>query len=104
MGFTVTIRGTLRRITCYQHWLGYQLLPAEWLLLLLPCASFMNDCVLVPQTTTLDKEKQIFRRRRHHDVKPQKAHSAAAGAAALHSANLGLAPAAADLTPEPDDE
>lgn len=54
--------------------------------------------VSVITTTTLDKEKQIFRRRRHHDVKPHKSHSIGV----LHSANLSLA--AAEFPPESDDE
>ncbi|XP_075892608.1 serine/threonine-protein kinase DCLK1-like isoform X1 [Nelusetta ayraudi] len=55
--------------------------------------------VSVITTTTLDKEKQIFRRRRHYDVKPQKPHSIGAGA--FHSANLSLA--AAEFSPSDDE-
>lgn len=47
-------------------------------------------CVALSQTTALDKEKQVFRRRRHQDVKlaPHLSHSIGAGAS--HSAIRGL--------------
>ncbi|XP_070761547.1 serine/threonine-protein kinase DCLK1-like isoform X2 [Enoplosus armatus] len=49
--------------------------------------------VSVITTTALDKEKQVFRRRRHQDVKlaPHLPHSIGAGAS--HSAHPGLSPA-----------
>lgn len=65
-----------------------------------PRPSSTTAGVSVITTTTLDKEKQIFRRRRHHDVKPQKLHSTGAGA--FNSASLSFA--AAEFTPESDDE
>lgn len=57
--------------------------------------------VTLSQTTALDKEKQVFRRRRHQDVKltPHLPHSFGAGAS--HSANLSLSPA--EFTPESED-
>ncbi|XP_040902605.1 serine/threonine-protein kinase DCLK1b isoform X4 [Toxotes jaculatrix] len=57
--------------------------------------------VSVITTTPLDKEKQVFRRRRHQDVKstPNLPHSIGAGAS--HSANLGLSPT--DITSESED-
>lgn len=50
-------------------------------------------CVALSQTTALDKEKQVFRRRRHQDVKltPHFPHSIGAGAS--HSANYAISPA-----------
>ncbi|XP_044057376.1 serine/threonine-protein kinase DCLK1-like isoform X2 [Siniperca chuatsi] len=57
--------------------------------------------VSVITTTALDKEKQVFRRRRHQDVKlaPHLPHSIGAGAS--HSANPGLSPVG--LTSESED-
>ncbi|XP_018520804.1 serine/threonine-protein kinase DCLK1 isoform X1 [Lates calcarifer] len=57
--------------------------------------------VSVITTTPLDKEKQVFRRRRHQDVKsaPHLPHSV--GAKASHNANPG--PSRADFTPESED-
>ena len=50
-------------------------------------------CVALSQTTALDKEKQVFRRRRHQDVKltPNLPHSIGAGAS--YSANFSRSPA-----------
>ncbi|KAM9318361.1 serine/threonine-protein kinase DCLK1b isoform 1-T1 [Pholidichthys leucotaenia] len=57
--------------------------------------------VSVITTTPLDKEKQVFRRRRNQDVKsvPHPPHSL--GASASHSTNPGLSPA--EFTPESED-
>ncbi|XP_042270313.1 serine/threonine-protein kinase DCLK1-like isoform X2 [Thunnus albacares] len=48
--------------------------------------------VSVITTTPLDKEKQIFRRRRHHDVKPAHHLPHSVGAGASHSVNPSLSP------------
>jgi len=52
-------------------------------------------CVILSQTTALDKEKQIFRRRRNQDVKPSPHPSRSIGA------NTVLSPAG--FTPESED-
>ncbi|KAM7399043.1 hypothetical protein PAMP_018337 [Pampus punctatissimus] len=48
--------------------------------------------VSVITTTALDKEKQVFRRRRHHDVKPTHNVPHSTGAGASHSVNPGFSP------------
>lgn len=58
-------------------------------------------CFTLSQTTALDKEKQVFRRRRHQDVKlaPHLSHGAGAGASRSAVPGLSLA----EFTSESDD-
>lgn len=58
-------------------------------------------CVTLSQTTALDKEKQVFRRRRHQDVKLTRHLPHSIGAGASHGANFGLSPA--EFTSESED-
>ncbi|XP_041797403.1 serine/threonine-protein kinase DCLK1b isoform X4 [Chelmon rostratus] len=57
--------------------------------------------VSVITTTALDKEKQVFRRRRHQDVKLTRHLPHSIGAGASHGANFGLSPA--EFTSESED-
>uniref|UniRef100_A0A7N6FJF1 Serine/threonine-protein kinase DCLK2 n=1 Tax=Anabas testudineus TaxID=64144 RepID=A0A7N6FJF1_ANATE len=57
--------------------------------------------VSVITTTPLDKEKQVFRRRRHQDVKSTPHHPHSIGACAPNIANAGLSPA--EFTSESED-
>lgn len=62
------------------------------------CRDLNSCCVTLSQTTPLDKEKQVFRRRRNQDVKLSPHLPRSVGAGASRSANHGLS--AAELTPE----
>ncbi|KAM3875038.1 serine/threonine-protein kinase DCLK1-like isoform 1-T1 [Diretmus argenteus] len=57
--------------------------------------------VSVITTTALDKEKQVFRRRRHQDVKPTPRAPPCIGASTAHSADPALSPA--EFTSESED-
>lgn len=68
---------------------------------LIPEQSLIIPCSRVPQSTPLDKERQVFRRRRHQDVKATAARSTQSTFPCSPATGPSLSPA--DFTSESED-
>lgn len=93
-----TIRETVvKQLQFFRHMLIWHLTSGTWVETIPHLCGFVGNLIIaavtLSQTTALDKEKQVFRRRRHHDVKLATHLPHSLGAGASHSANFSLSPA-----------